>query len=510
MILFLPLLSLAIPVPLFAQANAGDGSPGSGGFVPELSSPQPWMGRSNYALRIENGLGGANALFGICAAPAAFTWNGAPAWMDTTRLVFRLGLTLGGTPGSPGAGFFDIPMTLPVPNNALAGRTFWAQAAIFDAGAAPAGVCTSNAIALTLTLRPKVLVGTNMGSPSNWYSVDGPSMAPGSSGNFSFNLMGGASRLGGLDEYLAVSGEGVYHGDWSSGSLVWNLLWSDYPSIVEGLELDEARNLLWTMVNDSSGQEELVAIDVDASSLTYGQTAVMTSGVGAVGIVQPWALSADGNTAAVVKILSDSVYLWDLDPASATYLQNTALLDVPAHNNSVIHLVTTVAFSPDGQELVALVQHAGSTNAEVGRYDRGAGLWIDHDPTALGAQCLGDLSVPALAMGSAPTGISISREGWFMVSGFGTPLGGGQGSAGWVGRVDLTPLIGTGFLWTPYTGGTVNDSWRIALDRDDAVLAVGTPGDSAGDLQFLDATTFALQGAVNLSGIRNIKHLTWR
>ena len=503
-------MEILLALPFLFQNHAGDGSPGSGGFVPRLSSPQAWMGRTGYRLSIENSLGGASGIIGISAAPGSSSWNGAPVWLDLGQLRVTRNFTLSGPAGVPGEGWVDLPFALPAPLEFLAGLTFWGQAAIFDPGASPSGICTSNALALVLTLPPKILVGCSVGSPSPWYTLDGLTGGLEQSGSFNGTAHRGVTRPGGLDQFLSVYGQGIMHGDWSGGSINWSPFWSTPSSMISGIAFDSTRQRLWVLAENNIGQDELFAVDADASSPTWGQTVAETTGASAVGIVQPWALSPDGNTAAIVKVLSDSVYLWDLDPSSSTYLQNTAHLDVPAHNQSAIHLVTNVGFTPDGKELVALVQHAGITNGEIGRYDLEAGVWIDHDPVAFGAQCIGELSSPPILMGSAPTDLDLARDGWMVVCGFGAPLGGGQGTEGWLGRLDTTSLSGSGVTWTPYTGGRVDNSWHCKLDGDQAVVAVGTHGAPAGDIQFLDASTMTFRGSEFLPGVGQITTLAWR
>ncbi len=510
MILLAFISFLCFLVPGNAQSHAGDGSPGSGGLVPELSSAQAWMGRPSFSVRVENTLGGTTGVFGISAAPGATTWNGAPVWLDTSQLLFSTPISMGGSAGIPGVGFVDIPLNIPAPSVAMAGRSFWAQAAIFDPVAAPAGVCTSNAIELTLTMRPSVFVGANVGRPSDWWMLDGPNMVLSDTGTVPFNIHGMSSRIGGLDQYMSVFDEGIFHGDSRSGTLQWTKIWNGATGFMEGCELDEERNIVWTLGTDANANYELHGIDVDVTSPGFGTTVAKTSGVGAVGPVQPWSLSPDGKTAAVVKILSDSIYLWDLDPASSTYMQNTAVLDCPAHNNSPLHLVTTVKYSPDGKELVALVQHAGAYNGEVGRYDIAAGTWIDHNSNSFGTQCLGDNSNPQVLFGAAPTGVTIANDGTIYVSGFADRLGPGQGVDGWMGRLDLTSLSGNAVTWTAYTAGTVYDAWRCSLNREGTVIAVGTPSDSNGDIQFIDAHSLTFLGAEVLPGSRNISNITWR
>ena len=506
------LVFLAAPCLLNAQQHAGDGSPGSGGFVPTLTAPHAWMGNSAYTLSLRDGLGGASGMFGISAGQSFFTWNGAPVWMDASSLVYRTSIALGGAAGVAGAGSYDITLSLPPLNMNLIGRSYYAQVAVFDAGAAPSGVCTSNAVTIDLVMRPNLFVGTQMASPSNAYSLDGITFAENApQWTFPGNIMGSAAHSNSLDEYVGVFNTGIYHGDSRSGTTVWSLLWASTTGHdVEGINIDEERDVIWTLSSGSSSAVELVCIDIDASSSTYGQLIAETTGLYNNGPLQKWAMSPDGNTAVVAKILSDSLFVYDLNPASSTFLQNSQILDVPAHNSSMLHLVTNVMYSSDGSELFAAVQHAGVENSEIGRYDVAAGVWIDHNPNVFGVQCLGDMSDPVLLTGSGAYGMDISDDLVLFVSGPFVPFNGGGGNDdGWLSRVELTPLSGSGYSTVQYTGA-VKDVHEVSLNHDQNVLAVGTPDSSTAHVTFFDSETLSFIGGTLLSGSRNIYQMHWR
>ncbi len=506
------LVFLACPCLLSAQQHAGNGSPGSGGFIPQLTAPHAWMGNPSYTMSLQNGLGGASGMFGISAGRRPFTWNGAPVWIDPSELVYQTSIALGGAVGVAGDGSYDLTLTLPPLNMNLVGRRFYAQVAVFDAGAAPSGVCTSNAVTIDLVTRPNIFVGTSMAPPSNAYSLDGISLTE-NAPQFTFphNVMGSAAHSNSLDEYVGVVDTGVYHGDSRSGTTVWSLLWASTAGYyVEGIHIDEQHDVLWTLSSGSNSALEFVCIDIDPSSSTYGQRIAETSGLYTNGPLQKWTMSPDSKTGVVVKILSDLLYVYDLDPTSPTFLQNTDVLNVPAHNNSPLHLVTTVLFSPDGSELFAAVQHAGLENSEIGRYDVAAGVWIDHNPNVFGVQCLGDMSDPVLLTGSGAFGMDVSDDHVLFVAGPFAPFNGGGGSNdGWLSRIELTPLSGSGYSTTQYTGA-VPDAFEIALNHDQTILAVGTPDSLTSDIQFFDTGTLSFIGGVLLSGSRNIYDIHWR
>ncbi len=124
----------------FAQFPFGVGSPGSAGIEPELSCPQPWLGRPDYQLRLRGGLGGAPALLVVSPGPASVVSGGVPINVDLSAAYAFVPVQLGGAIGVPGSGEFTLSLPLPGPaNSAYAGTPFFWQAAVADP-ASPIGV----------------------------------------------------------------------------------------------------------------------------------------------------------------------------------------------------------------------------------------------------------------------------------------------------------------------------------------------------------------------------------
>jgi len=114
----------------------GVGSPGTGGFVPELSAlgGLPQVGNPGFALRVEQGVGGGAGLLLVTAQPApGLPFAGGTLWVAGTPIVLQA-FSLSGASGAAGAGSATIP--LPLPGGAsLIGADFHAQAVVLDSGA---------------------------------------------------------------------------------------------------------------------------------------------------------------------------------------------------------------------------------------------------------------------------------------------------------------------------------------------------------------------------------------
>ena len=120
----------------------GQGLAGSQGFVPELSfdgCPRP---AEPFDLRISGALGGAHGCLVIGTQQLAVPAAGGTIYTNLNFLVFAHQAV--GAAGVPGAG--SQLFSLAWPNDpSLAGQSFFAQAAYFDAGA-PRGVAFSDAL----------------------------------------------------------------------------------------------------------------------------------------------------------------------------------------------------------------------------------------------------------------------------------------------------------------------------------------------------------------------------
>ena len=490
--------------PLLAQNSIGDGGPGSGGLTPSLSCPQAWMGRPSFSFEISNGLGGAQAYFGISARPDIATFNGAPLWMDLSAMVFTQPLLLNGAAGTPGAGSASIPLAVPPMNPLLVGRSYFAQTAVRDSGAM-GGWATTNGIEVILTLQPQVFVGYN----SPWYLVDGLQHQLSDNGSVYFNIHGAAYTPGGMDLFVPIMRDSIQHANFQSGSAVWSTFATLWDSAY-GMEYDPDLKRLWSLVKDvSTGQYELTGYDADSASPNYGSIIARTNGANALGHVEIWSMAPNKKLAAVHQVFGDDIYIWNLDPASPNYLQKIMTVEVPNHGGSMFVVNTDSAWSSNGGELFVAIQHTGSVNGEIARYSFGQGAWIDHNTLLAGVQDIGETSDPPVMLGSAPTCLSASNVDDFMiVSGFGNNAA--TSAQGWVTRLDYSPGQGTGFQIISSPSLDLEEAWECSLSPEEDVIAVGTYGAIAGDIQFLDASTLSPISGIQLPNARNVSTLAWR
>jgi FG-GAP-like repeat len=119
----------------------GIGLAGSGGMVPVLGAVGPFRAGVSGDTRIRGGLGGAHALFGIGFNETATPILGGTLYTDPLA-IFELDLL--GQPGVPGAGWLNLPWTMPA---SLVGTAIYQQVAIIDPGA-PQGATLTNGLHL--------------------------------------------------------------------------------------------------------------------------------------------------------------------------------------------------------------------------------------------------------------------------------------------------------------------------------------------------------------------------
>ncbi|MEM7309534.1 MAG: VCBS repeat-containing protein [Planctomycetota bacterium] len=129
----------------------GTGDAGAGGAIPVLGASGPLQpGSTSASIRIRRGLGGAPAILAFGSGEAALIdlpLPGMTTWIDP--ITFGIPVVLGGTPGAPGAGVFDLALDGVLVSGA--GLTFYAQAVLLDA-AGDSGFSSTNGLELLFGL----------------------------------------------------------------------------------------------------------------------------------------------------------------------------------------------------------------------------------------------------------------------------------------------------------------------------------------------------------------------
>ncbi len=502
-------LSLALATsPLLAQQTYGSPTAGTGGLAPLLTSIRPGLNDPGFRLDVQCAAPSSLAAVVLGTASGSLPLVGAELLVDPSSLVGSFqGLT---APPGPGEG--SVSFGLPIPNlPPLVGFPLFFQALVLDP-VAPQGLAASRGWRLAVGDAPQVFVACSVSGSDPYHLVDPAGGTVTESGAVAetdnvtaavYDEAGGRIFTGSSIRSLV----GV--ADTSTSPLSWSTLYQSPGAGCYGLALDVERQLLWTLTQGTSGGRELVALDVDAASMTYGLPVHETTNV-AVGIYERWAMSKSGDRIALLTLLPSTLTVVDTDPSSPTFLQNLVSgLPVPVNTGSPIDIATQAAFTTDERYLFVTIQLAGATPAEVARFDLFANAWVDHNAALPGQQNLGVLSNPAVTFGSAPTSITVSNAGDFAIVG-------GFGNCGWVGRLDLDPKDPSAFAWTPFMpAAPLENGWTAGLSKDETEVAVATWPDSrcgqlaAPQLVRVDATSGAMLGTVPIPANGNGGNQNW-
>jgi hypothetical protein len=492
-----------------AQTPYGFGAPGTSGAVPTLSCPQPWLGNAAFGATVAAGYGGAAGYLFLSAVPAATSFGALPLWVDLAFALPPFPFVLDGAAGVGGSGSAVVALPLPPPATGLTGFSIFGQAAIVDP-AGPFGLTVTNGLQFTFTEPPQVFVGASIaGGTDVAHFVDPVTLGaafPSAGSSFTDNVNGAAYDDFGRRLYVSTGFGKVNVADLTGPAPVWTTLQNFGATngvSTDNLRLDRGRRLAWSM-HSISGVVELVAVDVDLASPTYGQVTASTLGLSnAVGLIGSWALSPDGGVAAVPSLLGGLLFLIDVAPGSPTFGGLLAAAPIPSTGASALWANQGVAFSADGAEVYVLRQGTGATPTEIARYSLGLGAFVDHLPATPIIDNLG----PTVGVATGPAGASLAP----LPGGRGLVVCGGFGAAGWAARIDLDPanptFVGFAAASGATTPGTSVNAPRLALDPDGARLAVGTW--SPITVKFFDVATMAYTGQAILT-TGGVSQLAWR
>jgi hypothetical protein len=486
-----------------AQNPYGYGTPGPGPFEPELVCGQPWMGNASFGCTIQNGLGGAGGLFVFSAQPASFYFGTTLVLVDPNPLNVLLfaPVPLGGGTGVPGAGFatLALPLTF-APTPALAGINVFAQGFVDDPSN-PGLYAATRGVRLELGYPPLVFVGTSVGgSVDNHYFVDpiAQNVAHSGGNGFTDNVSGAVFAHGGRDLFVSTSiAHQVSRADLSGPAPVWSTLYAS-GNVFYGIGHDWTHDRVYSLTGPTASTREIVAIDSNSSSATYGQVVGTTVGVGGGATLERWGLSRNGKLAAVPAVFGSggSLIIVDTDAASATYLQSVITSVVPGSFGFAFSVAA--GFTPNDEYAIVLISGLGVQ--AIARFHLPTQTWVDHDAITPGVQHI-DLG-PSYTV---PSAMQVSRDGKFaVVSGL------GAGSVGWAVRVDMDPAAVPAYTVTPYLAGQglLAGAYGASISPDgtQAAFTSTTPA----KLLIVDATTGALQANVPLPGASNIYTAEWR
>jgi hypothetical protein len=465
-------LAVAVCSPLaVAQQPYGKGTPGTSGLTPQLSSIRPQLGNLGFGLDLQCAKPSTVAFLQLGLGSGSFPLQGIEVLLSPTQLV----ILLQGLVSAQGTARFPLP----IPNlPALAGLPVFAQSAVVDNGG-PAGLSASRGLRFAVSgSKPRVFVASSIlkNDPFHYFDLStGKAVDTGSPAQVD-NATAAVFDEAGKRLFVASSIRAtVGLGDTSKLPIRWSTLYTGSGSCY-GLSHDVERNLLWTLTK-VGGARELVAIDVDASSRTYGRARHNTKGV-ASGFYERWGMAPSGDVAGVLTLLPSTLTILDTNPKSSNFLKKIySALPVPVDGSSPISLATQVVFTPDERYALVTIQLAGTTPAEVARLDLATGKWVDHNGTAKGVN-IGALSKPAISFGSAPTTLRISNDGRFAIVG-------GFGGCGWVGRLDLDPKNPQSLAWKAFKPtAPLANGWTAALSPDETEIAVATwPATGCGTLK---------------------------
>jgi hypothetical protein len=493
-----------------AQDPYGNGTPGTGGYIPTLSCNQAFMGNGFFAFRISNGLGGGSGLLGLSTQPGRFMIGKTEVLVGLVPPdpILLVPVMLGGTPNTPGAGTATIPLPLafpPIPS--LAGLDFFAQFVAIDF-ATPGSPAASRGLKVELTYPPLVFVGTSVGGSTDpYYFVDPQVLQLVNQGGstFSDNVTAAAFTYGGRGLFVGSSIRNeVNYADVTTIPPTWKTVYTSSGSGCYGIGYDKPNRRLYTLTDPGNTQRELVALDVANPSgpnfgKPLGNTVNMASGNP---MTERWTLARSGKQAAVLVgfINTINLVIVDTDPKSSRYLQTLVTTPVPMSGAGGLSLATRVLFTPDEDVILVLVQNAGVNPGEIARYDVIGSKWLDHNPSQTGIQNIGVNSAPAALLGSAPADFKMAPDGTFAVmSGF--------GGTGWAGRLDLNPRNITFFGYQPLSPvSALPGAWACGLARDGrSLMGIGTfPNSPQPQLVLCDPLTGTLVGTVAMPGASNV------
>jgi hypothetical protein len=364
------------------------------------------------------------------------------------------------------------------------------------------GIALLTTTSLLTAQNEMVFVGTSVGGTTDPYFVG--SSATGTvvhsgGNNFTDNVTDAVWMDQGANLYVSrsLAGNNLSRGVWNGTSITWSTFLPTNNACY-GLGADHARKRLWTLTGPSGTTRELVCLDADPASASYGQIITQTTTLTGVSR-ERWELSQSGNLAVVPHAFLQGAGLFqivDTNPSSATFLQIIHSVPVP-NALGLAQLASACAVTHD--DLFAYVIYSGITPANV---VAGAlavlflptGTLVDFDPATAGQQ---DFPLPL---------VGPNRMG--MVGNTYSCCVSGQGGTGWAARIDVTPFSSQNTTFNQLQPGLLTSCNAASVSPDGTRMAVTTTAGPA--LVILDVQSGALIHNIPLPGASNIYTTAWQ
>ena len=391
-----------------AQSRYGSSQPGTGGFTPRISCNQAWMGNGALTVDLDSALPGALAYIVLASLPGNTSVGGTPINVNPGAIIIVDTVTV----DANGRAQYPVPLAFTaIPG--LAGIPIFAQYLVVDTGAPFGTLAASQGLDIRLTMDREVFVGTSVGGGADPYYLvdpDGFSLDDNASSAFTDNCSGAVFTDFGTDLYVSSSIQGtISHADVDDAA---NPIWTNFTTFQNqayGLGYDATNQLLWCLGDQGAGRE-LYAFSVDQTG-PYGLPDREHHGRRQSGTGRALGPQPSGRIAAVLQVFGSQVFIYDTDPNSPTFTQQITTLFVPSSVISPFALNTQVMITPDDDQVLVLIQHAGAVGGELARFSFNLGIWIDHDMSTLAVDNLGANSNPPVPFGSAPAAsLSLATE----------------------------------------------------------------------------------------------------
>ncbi len=470
-----PVLATSLAAALLAAPTAGAASSlrlygqetaGTGGVVPRIwALDTAWPGNHAFGVTLDSAVGGGSGFLIVGSAP--LDAYGPGFWVNVAPLFISPPIALSGTAGAPAQG--DVALTLAVPNlPVLVGVDAYFQWAVADAGAT-FGYAATRGLRLTITDPPLVVVAGSLGGVATdpIYAIDPLTGAIADWSNLDENVDVELSPNGSLAVVSASQSNQFGILDAASGALLGGAATNgEADSVV--FTPDGTRAYCLAKATSSNPAAEILEMDVDPTSATFGQVIGFVSGWPAT--MSQWtggAISADGTVLTVANFgiaEQPGVVIVDVAPGSAT--RNTVTGVVPVTGGG---FVRDVVPNEDGTLAYAAVQYL-SPLGEMIVIDVAAGAVVQ----------------TVTNIGGFPNDLDVDARGRFAY--VACQLN------GWVARIDIDPSSGGYLSSTPST--VVPAAFNLALSPEGDRVYV-TP-QAGGAITELDAVTLGITNTWNL------------